>query len=564
MQPMTEPTVPRRQGTWRRYLPVVVVVVVAAVVAGVLAGSGGKSNKPHNAATAASSGPMTPARAKSEGKSVNFGSNCDPRTGRIKVPTIYAPPCVAPMTGGNGGTTSPGVTGDTINVAFYVGQVNAQTKALNAVGGVTDTPAQEVAQAQNYVTYFNDHYELWGRKVKLVPVQATGSATDDAAAKADAIKVATEDHAFASIGGPAQTAAYADELAARGVLCLGCLGTDAQAQANAPFMWGDEQSPEQYTIEGAKVILSQFAGKDAVFAGDKSMHSQPRRFGLVAYDTPTGTYTKAREELQGLLAKGGVQLAANVNYFLDTSTLQETATTIVSKLKASNVTTVIFAGDPYMPYYMTRVATAQNYFPEWIVTGTVLTDTTFAGRLYDQKQWAHAFGISLLTARAPQQFSDAYRLNVWQFGAPPVAKGTYGLIYPPLFDLFTGVQLAGAHLTPQTFRDGLFRYPVTGGSPINPQISWGHHGVWPNTDYTSSDDFTFIWWNAALKGIQDEVGTVGNGAYEYVNGGKRYLPTAVPSSPVGFFNPTGAVAVYAQPPASASHPNYPSPAGTHP
>ena len=52
-------------------------------------------------------------------------------------------------------------------------------------------------------------------------VKASGAPDDDAAARADAIKVATEVKAFASFGGPSETEAYAQELAARGVLCLG-------------------------------------------------------------------------------------------------------------------------------------------------------------------------------------------------------------------------------------------------------------------------------------------------------------------------------------------------------
>ena len=33
-------------------------------------------------------------------------------------------------------------------------------------------------------------------------------------------------------------------------------------------------------------------------------------------------------------------------------------------------------------------ATNQGYYPEWIITGSGLSDTTAAGRLYDQTQWA--------------------------------------------------------------------------------------------------------------------------------------------------------------------------------
>ena len=58
-----------------------------------------------------------------------------------------------------------------------------------------------------------------------------------------------------------------------------------------------------------------------------------------------------------------------------------------------------------MPIYLTKAATEQNYFPEWVITGTVLTDTTALGRLYDQKQWAHAFGLSSLPVRIPKEQS---------------------------------------------------------------------------------------------------------------------------------------------------------------
>jgi hypothetical protein len=67
------------------------------------------------------------------------------------------------------------------------------------------------------------------------------------------------------------------------------------------------------------------------------------------------------------------------------------------------VTTVVFLGDPVMPIYLTKAATDQNYYPEWIITGTVLTDSTALGRNYDQTQWAHAFGISSLPLRLPPE-----------------------------------------------------------------------------------------------------------------------------------------------------------------
>ena len=82
-------------------------------------------------------------------------------------------------------------------------------------------------------TFFEAHYETYGRHVKIVPVKASGAPDDEDAARSDAIKVATEIKAFASWGGPSQTSVYADELSARGVLCVGdCLlaATDSYVQ----------------------------------------------------------------------------------------------------------------------------------------------------------------------------------------------------------------------------------------------------------------------------------------------------------------------------------------------
>jgi hypothetical protein len=50
------------------------------------------------------SGPMTPQRAELEGETgIDFGPDCDSATGRIKLSTVYAPPCVVPFEGDNGG-----------------------------------------------------------------------------------------------------------------------------------------------------------------------------------------------------------------------------------------------------------------------------------------------------------------------------------------------------------------------------------------------------------------------------------------------------------------------------
>ncbi len=70
---------------------------------------------------------------------------------------------------------------------------------------------------------------------------------------------------------------------------------------------------------------------------------------------------------------------------------------------AEDVTSIACACAPFAPIFFTQEATRQNYRPEWIITGSVLTDTAFFARTYDQTQWANAFGLSFLTARSPQE-----------------------------------------------------------------------------------------------------------------------------------------------------------------
>src|SRR5687767_14484116 len=73
------------------------------------------STKPGAAAPGGQTGTANQAVAVPEGA----GADCDTSTGRIKVPTIAAPPCVPPFSGDNGGSTYQGVTADTIKVVYF-------------------------------------------------------------------------------------------------------------------------------------------------------------------------------------------------------------------------------------------------------------------------------------------------------------------------------------------------------------------------------------------------------------------------------------------------------------
>jgi len=561
-----QPTAPPRASAVRRFGPLVAILAAIALIAGV-ASLGRSDKKEASVAGTGSSGrgaerdrslPVTYAEAKKDGTlaSGSFGPNCDPRTGRIKMPTVYAPPCVTAPKGVKGGATAKGVTATSIIVVLY----QAADQDLAAILQSKLDPQSKVEQTEEaFIDMFQHEYNTWGRKLVVKRLKGTG--VDETSARADAVKVADELGAFASLNGPSQAPAYADELASRGVLCIGCgLGVpDSTYQTNAPSMWGPLQTPEQFLVNVGDYIIERLLNRNAVHAGDPAFRARKRRFGIVHFEQDPPVFTSLSKTVAEQGAKRGFKAAVNLSYLLTPlEKLPEQARTIIAKLKDEKVTTVIFLGDPIMPINLTQIATEQKYFPEWIITGTVLTDSTTLGRVYDTQQWSHAFGVSSIPVPTGQQQAEGWRLHKWYFGTDPIAVKTTPLVYDDISQFFLGVHMAGPKLTPQTFRGGMFHYPVSGGGPTNSQVSYGNHGFFAAPDYLAVDDMTEIWWDATAKG-PDEQGVQGTGMVRYANGGRRYLPGKMPDRPDDGFKKPGSVTLLDSPPRGDRPPDYPSP-----
>jgi hypothetical protein len=546
-----------------------VVLIVAALVAAGIVATVNESNTSTPSATPTtgtngtkpSSVPITYATAAKEGKtsSYDWGPQCDHHTGRIKMPTVFAPPCVPVPTGSNGGATSGGVTGTTINLVYYQPQPGGLASAISSAAG---TPAQALATVEAYVAMLNKTYELYGRHVNLIPFEASGADGDPVVAHADAVTVAEQDHAFASIGGPGTTTAYEDELARLHVLCMVCgdSATYGLIAQNAPYQWANLPTADTSLNVTTDYVIAKLNGKDAVWAGDPAMHAHKRSFITVSETSqpPSPGFKELTTSLENKYREGHVNVAspADLAYTLNLTTLPTQAATLAEKLKASGATSVVFAGDPIMPIYLTKACATIGYFPEWIITGIVLTDTSTLARYYDQSEWSHAFGVSSLAVPVPVAASDSYHLYRWWYGAnTSPASLAAPAILPGYEDFFTGVMLAGPHLTPQTFMEGLFRAPPTGGGPTTPLNAYGYQGAAPHPSYSSPADYTFLWYDATAKG-PDEEGTVGTGLMQHVNGGTRYKAGVVPHGSVPMFSTSGAVTNYASPPDRA--PSYPA------
>ena len=489
------------------------------------------------------------------------GPECDTGTSRIRVPSLRAASCVNDWTG-KAGSPYQGVTPEEIVVAVYQGETNAATEAALTAAGANDEEEDTRATLEAYVDYFNAHYEQYGRQVKIVYKEGSGESDDDQAGRADAIDVATNMKAFASWGAPNN--AYVDELVARGVMCI-CTVSQPQEfyEQRAPYAgYTTLMSSTQGYIHRAEYVGKRLAFEKAEHAGDPVMQTQERVFGLLYFETPDQAYKAGVDFFEKELTKYDVKLKVRQAFTgaigpgSNPARTQEQARPMIAKLREEGVNNVLMASDPLSPSFFTQEATRQQYFPEWTITGSALTDTTLFARTYDQEQWQNAFGISFLSARSPEEESDPYRLHVWHHGKPPQASNTYGVIYATPWIFFTGVHLAGPELNPLTFQQGLFSYPVTGQGLLTQEtVSWGDHGLWPFTDYTAYDDVTEIWWDRTATG-EDEVGNPGTGMYQYVDGGARYVPGGHPDTKPKAFEPGGAVTTYDSQPESDKPPEY--------
>jgi hypothetical protein len=537
-------------------LSVLGVVTAVAVSVAVVQGGGGAPDRDGGRDAAATidnealmaSGPMTWGRAEDEGRTreIDWGPDCDTRRGTIKLPTVLAPPCVEPFTGDNGGATSQGVAADAIKVIYYQAD-----PASDPVDVDTSVSAQTVRQ---YVDIFNQVFETYGRRVVVEVFNASGPDWESVLVDADAISRLAP---FAVIGGPdLYNDEFADELARRRIVCAATCARsipDDVVEEHHPYLWQDSPTPNQMAALTAEAF-GKLAGPGlAEMAGEQDLRDRTRTYALIDYDTTDirGAPWLARE-----LEAQGIHLA-NINLGLDS--LGDPPHTIISELQTEGVTTVIYAGEPVLAAQLTREATAQGYFPEWLLGPTSQMNTTTFARSADPQQLRHGFGVTFGPAPTAPSLSEPRRIYEWAYDQPP-PDTPVAVLGSPLLSVFAAVHLAGPNLTPETFRDAVYRTPVAGGGPTIPLASRGDHGIWPDVDYGGTDDLALIWWDPDATG-RDENGRHGQGMYRYAHHGQRHSIGILPESfeEAGLFDEDSSITVFDEIPDEDQTPDYPPP-----
>ena len=408
----------------------------------------------------------------------------------------FSPPCVAFFDGDNGADTWKGVTKDEVTVVFGadgLGSTGEKHKGelVDCANAPDDTDGGDEVLCKAYMRFFNDRYQTYNRRVHLWMSHIVNPQEVD-----------EKLHPFASSGSPGPSTK---------TLSIAFPGKARHFyQDFAPYTYTFRPDFEDSAAMTATFACTKLAGQPAKFAGDPLIQSQTRKFGVwMKDDDPYRPFL-----LAALKSTCGIDpMIVNVGGSADTSAAP-------TRFHQSGVTTVFIETGNIDFAVATQDATQQGYFPEWMVTGKPiprLNDVNFYGRVADQNQWRHAFGIT--TDYRRDAVHDQWWYRAFREGCPDCAEPTptgyssASFLYDQYSLLFRAIQAAGPRLTPQSADKGMHAIPPNGSpDPYRPAAYFS-----PG-NYSYLKDSMAIWWDPS--GVAP--GANNPGCYRLPEDGKRY------------------------------------------
>jgi hypothetical protein len=443
-----------------------------------------------------------------------FGEN-PPR----QTESIYSAVCVPAWTGDdNGGATAFGVDKEEVRIGLTIGESAAEPEGP-IPWTFSETDTDDMHDFIVWQTYFNERFEMYGRKMHFV--LAKQGITDEDQQR-QSVQKFKEFGTFAiTAGGYGQASAAQAESVRQHIIDFGSVLNPASFyRNNHPYAFS-------FIIDGSKarsmhteLACKQFAGKPPGLLNEKKdllmNYEQPRKWGLILYQDES--HYGGTQAYEDDMAKCGVTFAAKQEFNLTSS--QENIAGTMAKMKNAGVTTIIIATEVYTPIVLTSEASKLQYFPEWVQIGLEIPDSA---RLYDQDQAKHMVGLAGLEIPRTKTDRDYYRAykEIDPEGDPA------DVAFRSLQQIAGGIQGAGPKLTPATFWEGLQKLPQRVPDPI-----WSVGGGYGPNDYTYMDYGSMIWWDTAGK----DPNSSSAGAWQFVYFGKRYKPGEYPTDPVPWFD----------------------------
>lgn len=369
----------------------------------------------------------------------------------------------------------------------------------------------------------NPENGYWGRRITSVFRDSGGFACQDVG-RANAVTMAEKDKVFGLVqrGNEGPEVPMSLVMAQRKLIHIGRQNTGPLWWSQrAPYswdgMWGS--SDTQMPALGSWVCRDWKSGK-ANRTSDPVISTMDRKHGILYPDDPL--FREAVSMLQAELDKCGLK-PARYAYPVDLATLEANAETVVARMKADGVTTGIIVTDFISMLFVSKSATAQQYFPEWVRSGWGMGSYPVTYRTFTEARQARNTWIATDTAsiNSPSYRETEAYLAFKRIRPNEEPDSDWPSYYYQFKIMAIGMAGAGRNLTPTTFAQGLARLcnPCPRSDPLQPleRIYPGH--------YANKEGFTLAKWNPDKNDPTSPPDSNGNppkGYFEFIENGKRY------------------------------------------
>ena len=459
-----------------------------------------------------------------------------------------SPTCVPFYMGDNGGATYQGVTAKEVRIVMYYDA----NSTINTSQGTSNPPYNTIVDLDKPPTprehptvssnrawqkFFNKRFAAYNRKVHMF-VQfgsfdsgggnTPGTQAQDAAVAYSKVKP----FAIINYAGFGNGVYYNNYMAEHGVLIFGTAEgrSDEFYKQYAGQQWGYKPTLEYSAAQYANAICSSVNKRKASGMGAGTLgtarNGQPRKFGFLytrdkAWPGTTQLALVARDlmEKQCGVVMAITQTYDTNSYSVDNGSTPDYAVNIAVAFQNEGVTTVLWPAG-----YETKIGQAMNeirYYPEIIVGDDDLQASLNGTHFQDQVAWSQAWIVSSQTYDPPA--ND--RICVQEYrsvdqDAPASDVNSFACdYYNDLRQLFTGIQVAGPTLTPQSIDQGFHAIPIV--ESTNPQVPTCYY--LPG-DYTCVKDSVIMHWDSTATPPSSNQ----PGCWRMVGNGQRFLPGKFP------------------------------------
>ena len=455
-----------------------------------------------------------------------------------------SPPCSAFFDGDNGGSTYAGVTRDEVRILFYFDGAPGQTpssrgqepRAVSKYVDLAEPPAEDeqvnARMLRLYQRYFNERYQTYGRFIHFFVYFDRSDITTAEARRADAAENYERVKPFAVFN--QSFIGFSEEynrvmMRKRVLVFTGaqnsrnqCCSPQSDFLQSPGLRWALAATTEQYRPQISDVICKQIVGRPVSYGGNAADQGGPRTLGLIVNDVADRAERRrlAREIEADVRQCGGTFAAEWVNDTFCESA--DKAAAAVADFRSKGVTTIIWpsgpdpATDECAGLHFSNAAASAGYYPEVFMAGEGGSETTFNGQVVNQEFFRHTIAITPYT-RADEFGSRPCVQAARDVDptAPRIDLENYGCeLYDGVRLIFTGIQVAGAKLTPKSMDVGFHAIPP-GDSP-DPKVGACYFA--DDRDYTCAKDSMLTFWDPAGK----DPGASGSGCWRMIEGGRRY------------------------------------------